>query len=590
MFPFSLPIWYGDNMTCEKYIQKLACVATALMSTAAAQDLADRHPVYDAASPRTATIPLQATQLRIAPAVERRLTAGDPYPFAGAAAPAVLKLSGWRGERCSGQLAVSAGGGAVRLRVQCSPLRCGEKEIAATASMIRYTVAGKKITADVIGHESECELPAGVLRGVWYSVNVPQDADPGVYTGTVTVSAPGCAPAVQQVQLHVADATLPTPADWKIHLDLWQHPQSVARWHDVEPWSPAHFAILRPLMQRLADAGQKCITCTLLDEAWNGQTFDTFPSMIRWVRGRDGSMRYDYSALDAWITFMHDEIGIRGQISCYSMLPWHLKVRCYDEATGQDVYLSADPRKPEFAAIWGPFLRDFHAHMADKGWADITCIAIDERPDDMVRAAMKLVEENAPSFRISSAVDKPSALTGEVYNISPVITHAGSALGTLLRERKAAGKITTFYVCLHPERPNTFTNSAPAEAEWLGYFAAANHLDGFLRWAYNSWNRNPLECTDFGTWPSGDCFLVYPGNRSSIRFERLRDGIEQYEKINILRARADESPAAAAAVQNMNARLSALFSVERSKGYVHTYDVELARRIVDETLAAINAE
>lgn len=578
-------------MMSERSLLKLAGLLPVVMPAVIAQDLADRHPVYDAASPRTPVARQQATQLRIAPATERRLMVGDIYPFSGAEESAKpMKLTAWRGERCSGQLAVASNGAATCLRVECSPLCCGETEIVATATMIRYTKAGKSITADVIGHETECELPAKVLRGVWFSVDVPQNAAPGLYTGTVTVSAPGCEPAVQQVQLQVTAATLPQPADWKFHLDLWQHPQSVARWHDVEPWSSEHFALLRPIMQRLAEAGQKCITCTLLDEAWNGQTFDTFPSMIRWVRGRDGKMRYDYSALDAWITFMHDEIGIREQISCYSMLPWHLKVLCFDEATGQNVHLNADPRKPEFAVIWGPFLRDFHQHMQERGWAEKTCIAIDERPDAMVRAAMKLVQENAPSFRIASAVDKPSALTGEVYNISPVITHAGSALGDLLRERKAAGKKTTFYVCLHPARPNTFTNSVPAEAEWLGYFAAANQLDGFLRWAYNSWNRNPLACTDFGNWPSGDCFLVYPGNRSSIRFERLRDGIEQYEKINLLRSRAGESPAAAAAVQKMNERLSALFSVERSKGHEHTQDVEHARRIVNETLAAINAE
>ncbi len=578
-------------MIGEKSFLKLAGLLQAVMPAVIAQDLADRHPVYDAASPRTAVTQQQARQLRIAPATERRLIVGDMYPFNGAGEYAEpMKLTAWRGERSSGQLAVAADGAASCLRVECSSLRCGEKELAAMATMIRYTAAGKSITADVIGHETECELPAKVLRGVWFSVDVPQDAAPGLYTGTVTVTAPGCVPAVQQVQLQVVDATLPAPADWKFHLDLWQHPQAVARWHDVEPWSPEHFALLRPIMRRLADAGQKCITCTLLDEAWNGQTFDAFPSMILWVRGRDGKMRYDYSALDAWISFMHDEIGIREQISCYSMLPWHLKVRCFDEESGQDVYLSAHPSKPEFAAIWGPFLRDFHQHMHERGWAEKTCIAIDERPDAMVRAAMKLLQENAPSFRVASAVDKPSALTGEVYNISPVITHAGTALGDLLRERKADGKITTFYVCLHPARPNTFTNSVPAEAEWLGYFAAANQLDGFLRWAYNSWNRNPLASTDFGTWPSGDCFLVYPGNRSSIRFERLRDGIEQYEKINLLRSRAGESPAATAAVQKMNERLTALFSVERSKGNEHTQDVELARQIVDETLEAIEAE
>ena len=445
------------------------------------QNPADRHPAYDVTSPDTTTLPLAATRLQIAPSTEHKLTGGNPYPFVEGWETKPLQLNAWRGERCSGQLAVSTEGRAAQLGVSCSPLCRGEKAIPATVRMIRYTTANKVMTADVIGNESRCDHAAGVHRGVWYEVNVPQDAEPGLYKGRVTATAPGCEPVVQEVELYVYPAVLPAPKDWRIHLDLWQHPQAVARWHDVEPWSRAHFEVMRPLMQRLAEAGQKCITCTLLDEAWNGQTYDWFPSMVRWVRGRDGVMRYDYSKLDAWIHFMHDEIGIRGQISCYSMLPWHLKVKYFDESSGREDELSVQSGKPEFEAVWAPFLRDFHRHMQEKGWAQKTCIAIDERPDYMVREAMRLVRENAPSFRIASAVDKPSALTREVYNISPVLTHAGTALGSLLHERKAAGRITTFYVCLHPVTPNTFTASPPAEAEWLGFFAAANHLDGFLR-------------------------------------------------------------------------------------------------------------
>ncbi|MDO5471366.1 MAG: DUF6067 family protein [Akkermansia sp.] len=576
-------------MAYRQYISLVTGAALLGGAFATAQNPADRHPVYDAASPRESMLPVKALQLKCAPATEQRLTTVSLYPFDGETESEPLVLKGWRGERCSGQLAVSTGGAAAALQVSCTPLSRGESRLAASVRMVRYTRAAGVLTADVIGNESRCEHAAGGHRAVWFEVNVPQDAAPGRYTGKVTVTAPGCEPAVQQVVLEVQDAELPAPGDWKIHLDLWQHPQSVARWHDVEPWSPAHFEVMRPLMKRLAEAGQKCITCTLLDEAWNGQTFDWFPSMVRWVRGKDGVMRYDYTVLDAWIHFMHDEIGIREQISCYSMLPWHLKVKYYDEATGQEEYLSAEPGKPSFEMVWAPFLRDFHRHMQQKGWAAKTCIAIDERSDSMVREAMRLVQKNAPSFRIASAVDKPTALTREVYNISPVITHAGTALGPLLRERKAAGKLTTFYVCLHPAKPNTFTNSTPAEAEWLGFFAAANHLDGFLRWAYNSWNRNPLECTDFVHWPTGDCFLVYPGNRSSIRFERLRDGIEEFEKINLLRARAAESSAAAAIVENMNSRLAALFTVERSKTGNHVEDVLSARDIVSETLSALNA-
>lgn len=562
----------------------------AILSTQVlAQWPAERKQAYDAASPTQAEKLAPATYLSIRPAGDVRLTTTSSIPFdlveniSLAPLPNELNLQAWRGERCSTQLAVQANGPARQLSVSCTSLSNGEKSIPATVSLIRYTVAHGTPTADIIGGETTCDNPAGVNRGIWLQIDVPQNAEPGIYQGQVIVSAEGCAETRQTIRLNVSEETLPTPDQWKLYLDLWQHPQAVARWHDVEPWSPEHFALLRPLMKRLAAAGQKCITTTLLDEAWNGQTYDTFPSMVRWIRGVDGQMRYDYTALDAWVSFMHDEIGIHGQISCYTMIPWHLRVRFFDEATGRYDSIRAVPGTPEYTELWAPFLRDFHAHMQQKGWAEKTCISIDERPDNMVRAAMKLLEQEAPSFRISSAVDKPSDLTREVYSIAPVITHAGTALGDLLKERQAAGKLTSFYVCLHPKKPNTFTHSNPAEAEWLGFFAAANHLDGFLRWAYNSWNRNPFECTDFVHWPSGDCFLVYPGNRSSIRFERLRDGIENYEKINLLRARACKSPEAAAAVQHMDKILADIFSVERSTGDSHTDDVKRARLLIEQT-------
>ena len=562
----------------------------AILSTQVlAQWPAERKQAYDAASPTQAEKLAPATYLSIRPAGDVRLTTTSSSPFdlveniSLASLPNELNLQAWRGERCSTQLAVQANGPARQLSVSCTSLSNGEKSIPAIVSLIRYTVAHGTPTADIIGGETTCDNPAGVNRGIWLQIDVPQNAEPGIYQGQVIVSAKGCAETRQTIRLNVSEETLPTPDQWKLYLDLWQHPQAVARWHDVEPWSPEHFALLRPLMKRLAAAGQKCITTTLLDEAWNGQTYDTFPSMVRWIRGVDGQMRYDYTALDDWVSFMHDEIGIRGQISCYTMIPWHLRVRFFDEATGRYDSIRAVPGTPEYTELWAPFLRDFHAHMQQKGWAEKTCISIDERPDNMVRAAMKLLEQEAPSFRISSAVDKPSDLTREVYSIAPVITHAGTALGDLLKERQAAGKLTSFYVCLHPKKPNTFTHSNPAEAEWLGFFAAANHLDGFLRWAYNSWNRNPFECTDFVHWPSGDCFLVYPGNRSSIRFERLRDGIENYEKINLLRARAGKSPEAAAAVQYMDEILADIFSVERSTGDTHTDDVKRARLLIEQT-------
>ena len=70
----------------------------------------------------------------------------------------------------------------------------------------------------------------------------------------------------------------------------------------------------------------------------------------------------------------------------------------------------------------------------------------------------------------------------------------------------------------------------------LGWLNVTFDYDGMLRWAYNSWPENPMMDSRFGSWPAGDTYLTYPGCRSSLRFERLIDGIENAEKVRRLRA------------------------------------------------------
>jgi hypothetical protein len=73
------------------------------------------------------------------------------------------------------------------------------------------------------------------------------------------------------------------------------------------------------------------------------------------------------------------------------------------------------------------------------------------------------------------------------------------------------------------------------EATFISWYAMAAGFDGFLRWSYCSWVEDPLRDSRFRTWPAGDTYIVYPGARSSIRFERLVEGIQDAEKIRILR-------------------------------------------------------
>ncbi len=571
--------------------------ASLCLGAAFAQQPADpeRHPVYEpqgqpAGDPNSARVQA-GTGLHIGAAVAEARFDRDTLPEREKLT-GKLTASGWPGERVNMQAVIWAEGENVeQARMEQLVLTApGKRPIKADVSFLRYTKANGKLYAEIIDTKKDrISIAAGTSRPLWVSVQLPGQEKPGKYTGTLRVRAAGGKVAELPVTLRVqGGAKLPPPSEWSVHLDIWQHPHAVARWHDVEPWSPEHMALLRPIMARLADSGQKAISCSIIDEAWNEQTYDAWPSMVQWIKGADGKMRYNYTHFDQYVEMMM-ELGIREQISCYTMLPWHLKVRYRDEVTGDDAFLTLKPGEASFEEIWAPFLQDFREHLKQKGWLDLTCLAIDERPDAHVLAAIETIRKHTPEFRIASAVNAPSKLSEHLYYMSPVLTLADYS-PELLKARKEAGYLSTFYVCCGPYWPNTFTKSPLAEAEWLGLFAAANNLDGFLRWAYNSWNRNPFEHADFGEWHPGDCWLVYPGNLSSVHFERLRDGMEEFEKITILRRAAaaeGASPKLKAAVQTMNEELKKLFTLPRSRGHEHAADIRRAHELIQAASAEL---
>ena len=330
-------------------------------------------------------------------------------------------------------------------------------------------------------------------------IAVPADAKPGVYVSGL-------------LRVKVLDRTLPPAKDWKFHLDLWQHPWAVAREAGVKPFSKEHYALMRPLWELLASAGQKSLTVPILDEPWDHQCRDAYHSLV------DDE---DFRLFDEYVAFGRS-CGLGPDISCYSLCPWKLK-----EAPGT----------PEFERRWAPFMARFVRHLKEKGWYDNVVMAMDERAPDQVRAVVDFVRRTAPGLRISMAGNrKPSEFAGiDIDLYSQILNDVTPDFLAECEGRRQRGFKTTFYVCCAPVRPNTLMASDEDEAFWLGAYPAFAGLDGFLRWAWNSWPRNPSEDASYGNWAAGDTFLAYPGAQPSWRFLMLRNGIVAAEKVRLLR-------------------------------------------------------
>ena len=269
-----------------------------------------------------------------------------------------------------------------------------------------------------------------------------------------------------------------------------------------------------------------------MHKPWNGQTYDYFETMITWMKKADGSWSFDYTVFDRWIEFMMS-VGVTQEINCYSMVPWRLSFQYFDQATNSLKFIDMKPGDLEYEDIWGTMLRSFAAHLKEKGWFDITHISMDERPMAVMQETLKVIHKADPGFKVSLAGALHEELSDELDDYCVALRMKYSE--EMKAKRRAEGKVTTFYTSCEEPRPNTFTFNPPAECEWFSWYAAKENLDGYSRWALNSWVIEPLLDSRFYTWPGGDTYFIYPGARTSMRFERLIAGIQAFEKIRILR-------------------------------------------------------
>lgn len=469
-----------------------------------------------------------------------------------------IVLTAWKGERVASQFVVWGDQALDRLSFSVSELvhknrkdRIGNEQL--LCGFVRYVMTdelnkdGKggcgnrpdaaafdsSLVADPIDHiTKELSVPARATQGAWVRVWVPQQSLPGIYEGTVTVKDGDNVLGTLTLKVNVKNRTLPLPADWSFHLDLWQNPFAIARYYKVEPWSEAHLNYMRPYMEMYRQAGGTVITASIMHKPWNGQTYDYFESMITWMKKADGNWSFDYTIFDRWVEFMMS-VGITQEINCYSMVPWKLSFQYYDQATNSLKFIDMKPGDREYEEVWVTLLKSFAAHLKEKGWFDITHISMDERPMPVMQETLKVIRKADPDFKVSLAGALHEELSDELddYCVALRMKYPEE----MKEKRRAEGKITTFYTSCEEPRPNTFTFNPPAECEWFSWYAAKENLDGYSRWALNSWVIEPLLDSRFYTWPGGDTYLIYPGARTSMRFERLIAGIQAFEKVRILK-------------------------------------------------------
>ncbi|HUU43573.1 MAG TPA: glycoside hydrolase domain-containing protein [Planctomycetota bacterium] len=196
----------------------------------------------------------------------------------------------------------------------------------------------------------------GAVQPVWITVNVPADATPGDYEGTLTISAADEQTVRVPVSVRVCGFKLPAPGDYHTWVDITDSPESVAMQYEVPFWSDDHLKRMGKSLTLLSRVGQKVVHIRLIcrTNAGNAQ------SMVRWVKQApsgnrdslgtgDGGYTYDFTPMEKYLDLV-EACGIRPSVVCFQV--W-------------DTYLEGGRGGPEQYA--GEAVQEARAARADDG-------------------------------------------------------------------------------------------------------------------------------------------------------------------------------------------------------------------------------
>lgn len=432
--------------------------------------------------------------------------------------------------------------------------------------------------ADILLDGDYFSLPGRRAHQLRLSVDVPVDAKPGRYRGSLKFferAMFGDEAGLTELEffINVHDVLLPDVRERTFHLDLWQHLGNIARKHETQLFSDAHFNVIEGYVKSLAALGQKAVTIIASEVPWSGQRCfndreymsDLFEyNMVRVARNAGGDFEYDYSVVERYVElcFAH---GIDREIEIFGLAniwmdeekgwgkaapgwPDGIRVRYYDEASGTYRYMKEYDEIARYIAALEGFLER-------RGWLDRALVVADE-PADMAkyRQSLNAIRRAAPKLRFKTAIDHAECISefkDVVADYVPILPAVSADWDALMQAKdKITGRLL-YYVCCGPLHPNTLVVSPLAEGRLIPWIAAWLNMDGFLRWNYTVWPENPRErlCYRTGEWPSGDTCFVYPSRGGnpllSLRYFALKRGVEDFE----LAAMAGRLPCGAAALE-----------------------------------------
>lgn len=387
-------------------------------------------------------------------------------------------------------------------------------------------------------------------RPIWVDVFVPSGTKAGDYSGNIKVTQHGELVENLQLAVNVYNFTLPDETSLITYMNV----------------SKSQLAGFYNKSSNSEDI--KNLTQVYYDKLFANRMEPWFNDMLTpdvTVKGNTVNVTFDH---DRYLYYMNKLNTKRVLLHAF---PGNLNRQ-----------ITAKPFSNEFNQLVKSYLSQVDAYFTKNGWHDrlVFNSPVDEPRSleeyEETRKWGSLVKESTSNvpFLVTRTPVAPKnnpewgTLQGYVDNYSTHGNHLNDpAIKEAIKAEKAKGGEITWYISCDQKfpQPNYFIDAPAMDLVMVPWITARYNMDGILYWAINWWSQTTNPWLDANTFHSGflcsdgyvlngEGSLWYPGDFvesytgqpnvdgpvSSIRFELLREGIEDYVYLSILKNLGDK--------------------------------------------------
>jgi hypothetical protein len=388
-------------------------------------------------------------------------------------------------------------------------------------------------------------------RPIWVDLTIPSGTPAGIYKGTITVTQHGKLVDKLNVEVEIYGFSLPDETPLITYMNV------------SKGWLAGFYnkPVESPEIERLTKTYYDFLYQNRMEPWFNDMLLPEIAASGKGVKVKFDDSKYNY--------YMNELKTKRVLLNAF---PGSLKK-----------HVTEEPFSKAFNEKVQSYLSQVEKYFSKNGWKDrlVFNSPIDE-PRTMedyedTRRWAHLVHAAAGDVAfLSTRTPVPvkehpewGTLRGHVNNFSIHGNHMNDPeVKRVINEEQAKGGEMTWYISCDQRypQPNYFIDAPALDLVMVPWITERYGMDGILYWAVNFWSQTPNPWLDASTFHSGflcsggwvlngEGSLVYPGDHtkrytgqpdvdgpvSSIRFELLREGIEDHTVLSMLKNSGNEA-------------------------------------------------